>query len=265
MRFSILLFILIPVITWAQPPTITDFSPASGAVGATIEITGTDFSDPVTVEFFNGVTASATVNSSTSITATVPASAADGPISVTTSGGSVASGSNFIVLETPTLDSFTPTSGAVGAAITINGTNLETITNLVIGGQAQPTFTANATSITTTVPAVATVGLNKISFTTSGVNVISTDDFTVLASPNISSFTPASGASGAALTINGSGFGTITNLVIGGQAQPTFTANATSITTTVPAGAIVGPNKISFTTSGVNVISTDDFTVLASP
>ena len=47
---------------------------------------------------FNGAAAGFTVNSAVKITATVPAGALTGPISVTTSAGTVVSGSNFTVL-----------------------------------------------------------------------------------------------------------------------------------------------------------------------
>ena len=51
------------------PPTISGLSPTQGAVGISVTITGTNFTGASAVRF-NGVTASYTVNSATSITAT---------------------------------------------------------------------------------------------------------------------------------------------------------------------------------------------------
>src|SRR5437764_11553884 len=62
-------------------PTITGFSPASGGVGSSVTITGTNFTGATAVKF-NGQTASFTVGSSTSISATVPNCSSTGTISV---------------------------------------------------------------------------------------------------------------------------------------------------------------------------------------
>src|SRR5947199_7053090 len=109
-------------VTVSNPPTITSFTPTSGLVGASVTINGTNFSGATAVRF-NGTTANYAVNSSTVIQATVPANATSGSISVTTPGGTATSSSAFTVLYPPTITSFTPTSGLVGASVTINGTN----------------------------------------------------------------------------------------------------------------------------------------------
>jgi DNA/RNA endonuclease G (NUC1) len=77
-------------------PTIISFSPGSGAVGSGVTITGTAFTGASQVTF-NGTSASFTVNSSTSISATVPAGATTGLIKVTAPGGVATSSSSFTV------------------------------------------------------------------------------------------------------------------------------------------------------------------------
>src|SRR5205807_1068594 len=56
------------------PPTITGFTPASGLVGTSVSISGTNFTG-TTVVAFNVASANFTVNSATSIQATVPTGA----------------------------------------------------------------------------------------------------------------------------------------------------------------------------------------------
>jgi hypothetical protein len=86
--------------TTPESPEITDFTPTSGIVGATVTITGAHFSttpENNTVEF-NNVAATVTAATATQLTVTVPATATTGKIEVTTTGGSVTSADDFEVL-----------------------------------------------------------------------------------------------------------------------------------------------------------------------
>ncbi len=68
------------------PPTITSFSPASGAAGATVTITGTNFDpDPfhMLVTFADNVPATVVSATTTQLVVTVPAGASSGAIKVT--------------------------------------------------------------------------------------------------------------------------------------------------------------------------------------
>ncbi len=89
----------------APAPTISGFNPGSGPVGTAVVITGTNFTGATSVAF-NGKAASGyTVNSATQITASVASGSTTGKITVTTSGGTATSASNFTVTPGgPTLD-----------------------------------------------------------------------------------------------------------------------------------------------------------------
>jgi len=85
------------VFTVLRPPTISGFSPSSGAVGDPVTITGTHFSGTTEVDF-DGVPATTFhVDSDTQITADVPTGATDGQIAVTTGNGSATSTDSFTV------------------------------------------------------------------------------------------------------------------------------------------------------------------------
>jgi IPT/TIG domain-containing protein len=79
-------------------PNVVAFLPLSGPVGTSVTITGTGFTGATAVTF-NGTPATFTVNLSTQITATVPLGATDGPIAVTTPGGTDASTLDFDVTD----------------------------------------------------------------------------------------------------------------------------------------------------------------------
>ncbi len=73
-------------------------NPASGKVGATVKILGTDLTGATGVSF-NGVYASFVVNSQFLITATVPEGATSGMVEVVTPGGPLNSNVPFRVNE----------------------------------------------------------------------------------------------------------------------------------------------------------------------
>lgn len=77
-------------------PTVTSFSPTSGGTGTSVTITGTNFTGATAVKF-NGQSASFTVVSSTSITATVPNCSSTGTIAVTNASGTGTSSGTFTV------------------------------------------------------------------------------------------------------------------------------------------------------------------------
>jgi uncharacterized repeat protein (TIGR03803 family) len=77
-------------------PTYKSFTPASGPVGTVVTFNGTGLTQTTKVTI-DKISASFTVVSDSEITATVPAGAATGKITVTTKGGSITSSTNFTV------------------------------------------------------------------------------------------------------------------------------------------------------------------------
>lgn len=144
-------------------------------MGAQVTINGTGFSGATSVKF-NGTAASIPPSHpSTQIVTNVPANATTGKITVTTPGGTATSAANFTVA--PRITSFTPTSGAVGTNVTINGANF-TGTTLVKFNGISAGYTVNTSiKITAPVPAGATTG--KISVTTPAGTATGAGDFTV--------------------------------------------------------------------------------------
>ena len=159
----------------------------------------------------------------------------------------------------PAITRFTPTSGADGTSVTIDGSGFSNGTSAVtFNGKAAGYTVTSDTQITTTVPAGATTG--PIAVTTSGGTATSSTPFTVDAV--VTGFNPTNGPVGAAVTIAGSGFTGATTVTFNGTNQPTFTVTSDSqITTSVPSGATTGP--IAVTTPANTSTSSASFTVTA--
>jgi hypothetical protein len=155
-------------------PVISGFSPTRGKVGTSVAITGSLFTGATAVKF-NGATATYTVTSDTTITATVPTAASTGKIAVIVSGTTARSPTPFYVV--PTITNFTPTSGTTGTTVTITGTGFTHATKVLFAGTAATYTVTSPTKITTTVPTGATTG--KITVRTAGGSATTTTNFTI--------------------------------------------------------------------------------------
>jgi uncharacterized repeat protein (TIGR03803 family) len=147
----------------------------SGIEGTSVGIFGQGFSSATGVTF-GGVSASFTTAGDHYLSATVPAGALTGPVVVKIPLGNLTSSLTFKV--TPTLTTFSPTSGPVGTPVVITGTGLTQTTIVKFGGVKATSFMVNSdTQVTADVPTAAKTG--KIVVTTHGGSATSNTGFTV--------------------------------------------------------------------------------------
>jgi hypothetical protein len=131
-------------------PTVTGFLPDSGAVGASITLTGTGFTKASAV-LFNGTPASFQVINATTIIAVVPIGATNGPVAVTNSAGTGTSAANFTVSASPVTTPTTPVGTAFTAALAISVASIVAGNALTFevtagGGTAPYTYAVKATN-----------------------------------------------------------------------------------------------------------------------
>jgi hypothetical protein len=245
--------------TVIKPPMISLFTPASGAIGAIVTISGANMSSVTNVQFNGtGITDPITVVSATAIRVKVPGGATTGKITVTNRAGIATSTGIFKVL--PKITGFVPTSGIAGENVTIIGTTLSNPTLVKFGAVTAAIVSSSDTEIVTTIPLQAITG--RISVTTASGTVVSAANFTVIRPPTVSSFTPASAAIGATVTISGANISSAIDVQFNGIGitDPIAVISATSIRVKVPEGATTG--KICVTNRAGNACSTGIFKVL---
>lgn len=174
-------------------------------------------------------------------------------------------GSTGVVIST-----FTPSSGLVGATVTIYGTGLDPTpggNTVTFNGTSASVTSATPTELVVTVPGSATTG--AIAVTTASGSATSEESFTVLAAsaaPTISNFTPGTAASGTALTVNGSNFQTTAannNVLLNLSLAQVTTATTTAIQATVPLSATTG--RVSVSTEHGTAVSTEYLWVAPPP
>ena len=172
-------------------------------------------------------------------------------------------GAHAAFAAAPTISSFSPTSGPVGASVTIHGNNFSgpDVTSVTFNGTSSTFTIDNAQKITATVPAGATTG--PIAVTSSDGTATSSTNFTVTGAgaPTITSFNPTSGPVGTSVRISGTNFTGATAVSFNNVNAPGFTVNGagTRITVTVPTGATTGPIRV--TTPSGTATSSTNFTV----
>jgi len=132
-------------------------------VGTAVTVTGTNFGSTqgTSTITFNGTVATPTSWSATSIVAPVPVGATTGNVVVTV-GGQASNSDGFTVTPpSPTITSVSPSSGPVGTAVTVTGTNFGSTqgsSTVTFNGTAATPTSWSASSIVAPVPAGATSG-----------------------------------------------------------------------------------------------------------
>lgn len=156
-------------------PQFTSFSPAAGAVGSTVTLTGVSLTQTSSV-MIGGLAATFKVGSDTKLTATVPAGAKNAQsIVITTAGGTTSKGPFAVE---PHIASFSPTSGAVGTEVTVSGTTFTGASKVTFDGVDATSFEViNDSEVKAIVPSGAKTG--PIGITTPGGTATSSTNFTV--------------------------------------------------------------------------------------
>jgi photosystem II stability/assembly factor-like uncharacterized protein len=247
-----------------QPPVITGFSPLGGPVGAPVTIDGASLAD-VTSVFFNGVSAVFSVVDPTRLTATVPAGATSGRISVQNPAWITSSFTQFTVIQPPVITSFSPAAAGMGMTVDIVGNNfdsgLSAPSSVAFNGSAASFNVVAPGLVRATVPVGATTG--KITLTTIAGTATSSGTFTVVPTPIVTSFAPTSGVAGDRVVISGSHLTGATAVTLNGTSAVYTVDNDTQITTTAPVAVSTGLIRV--TTAGGIGASASPFVVLVSP
>ena len=164
--------------------------------------------------------------------------------------------------NTPIIKNIRPIDGIVGTTITITGTHLTGTSSVTVGGVAATSFTVvSSTSVTAVTPA-GSAGVKNVVLTTLGGTATSTNAFTYVGVPTISSINPNTGilAGGTSFTITGTNLSNTSSVTVGGAAATSVTVvSATSVTAVTPSGS-AGLQTITLTTPGGTATASNAFT-----
>ena len=242
-----------------QIPMISAVYPSSGIANAPVVIKGLNLKNVTRVQFGTRVVTNynPSGNTDSSINVLVPDSMALGEtfIQVYVSDGAGYAALKFTVLLTPPVPkiySVTPTTALPGDVLTITGVNFSLVRSVKFAGVAasfSPTADTN-TSMKVTIPWNAAGGNQFIILTnTNGADSIA---FNVDLKPVITSFSPTSVHAGDLATVKGLRFNGANSVKLGSMITVYTVLNDSTISLTVPAGALSG-NVTIITPNGTGV------------
>ena len=122
-------------------PAFSSFTPTSARANATVTLTGTDLDLVTKVVFTGSIEGTIGARTETSLAVTVPVGAKSGRITIVTKNGTqVVSAIDFTLLANlPTFGSYTEFRGEPGKILTINGTNMLLVKELIFPGNIAAT------------------------------------------------------------------------------------------------------------------------------
>lgn len=214
--------------TFSPLPAIQSFTPVSGTADTRVTITGTNLLGASAV-MFGGVTAAAfSVTSATQVTATVPATATAGELTLVTPGGNASSSTAFEPV--PAITSFSPARAVARTRVLIRGTNLFGASNVRFAGRNAHFVVISPTRISARVPKLA--GRGRLTVTTADGRGVSSRAFKPL--PSIGSFLPRRARAGTRITIRGANLGGATSVRFRGRRARFRVLSPTRIVAIVP-------------------------------
>ena len=153
---------------------------------------------------------------------------------------------NNIDFQTPTITSFFPTIGSIGSKIIIQGSNLNGLKVVSVGGFEQSSYRLIGEKKTGIELILGNIKTGKILISTPGGIAISNDSLIFYPTPKISTILPKSGPIGTSVTLKGENFNkSISKNIVwfGGVKANVVAVTETSLVVEVPKGA-TNPIKV---------------------
>ena len=237
-------------------PKIVSIEPEAAPVGAVVALRGTGLRNFTGAVLGGKATTIASNVPPRLVYLFVPAGVETGPATVSTTSGT--NTSSVLFYAPPVLDSFSPTGGKIGSAVTLKGHNFTGLTNLSLGALTVSPVSVTNTEVKLFIPLDAKTA--RWIIRTPGGGVTSAAPFQVLGDePIISGFTPSFGPVGTVVKVTGTNFLAVSKVAFSGIATVPTILTDNALTATVPIGAMTGPIRVE-SPKGV-ALSTRDFQV----
>ncbi len=242
----------------------SDLAFAVGSIfkaGNRISITGNNL-DLVTALKFSDNVASIFTYAPGSVSVTIPETAVDGVITLTTDAGKSVT-TTEITLAKPAITSLAPMEFTAGESFTVTGTNLDLVTGVKVNGLSCTITSGGSTSLTVSTPLTTTSG--KVTLTlANGVSVVSDASLTVNAStkPTVTTM-PAKARPGEEISLLGTNLNNVEAVYFGTTKVMKYSLRSEArLQFTIPKETPLGSYKIKLVPyEGEDVMTTNSITL----
>lgn len=244
-------------------PTDLSASPNPVKNGAALTITGKDLDLVKTITFPNAGAASATAQSASEITVTVPETAQTGDITLTLANGKTVTVA-YKLIE-PTVTSFTPSSLMAGNQVVMRGTDLDLVASITFPTDqkvAAADFAAHSSgAIAVVVPAAASG--SGIVLTLKNGATVNVPGLTISPSTDPTLSNVPSGTAGSDVTLEGKNYNNVESVYFGTTKVTAFTSRtSTSMTVTIPSSISAGTYDVIMNTTDGKSYTVGKITVI---
>lgn len=253
-----------------EVPTLDNFEPKNGAIGDTIVVTGSGFSNsPADNQVYFGTLAAEVIKATPeSLSCIVPASTPTGQNDVAVGvAGKTTEHSEKFNLEVINFTAFTPSTAGFGDTVTIVGNNFPRDPRFLLismfGRVSTIVKGSTKSQIKIIVSERASVTESSIEIH-AGSQTVTSSEMITLSKPKITGFLPVAGTAGTLVTISGDNFNIVkgNNLVeLNGISLTVTEATEKSLKVTLPAGIPPGSYPFVVTILGQAGTSSGTFQV----
>jgi hypothetical protein len=236
-------------------------SPQRGGYGTQVTLSGSELGNATNIFLGDVEMPILSRPDENHIVVQVPKGASSGPISWTAYGRSTETRWNFDVMRAPVFHSFSPTGGAAGSTVTIEGENFNRNTRVLYGNSSARVISWEEGRLTAIIPPRARQS-DYLSVQGDGGGMNARTAYTLLVAPTARSFSPRRGKPGSELSINGSGLAMDTLVQVGGAAAKVLRASrdGRSLSVLVPELA-TGVYDVSVQAQGMRTVARKRFLV----
>lgn len=240
-------------------PVVASSSPNPVKNGKNLTIKGQDLDLVTTVVFGSNKTGTIVSQGEDEMVVTIPLDATDGPATLNTRSNKTSSTATLNMVR-PTISSVNPSTTQANKDVTISGTDLDLVIEVIFGGGKKVSvINTNETSLVVTVPSGTTTGTFTL-VTTNANQVSSLDEITILSSnvPNVTGF-PTQAKPGQMILLTGSKMNLFTDVIFPDDVKATSFGVKTEdrIEVIVPLNVKKGWGRIKFITSDNEVSESD--------
>ncbi len=238
-------------------PTISSIAPDPAKTGSSVTVTGIDLDLVTSVTFGGGKTGTVQSTTPTEMTVSVPADATEGAVTFGTAAGKSVTSGTALTMVKPGITTMAPTDIQVNNILTITGTDLDIVANVIFsGGTESAPLSTSLTELTVNVPVGTASGPIHL-IANNGDEVFSALSLNILASTSATiTSMPASAKPGDMINIVGVNLDEVTGVIFPIDIPATMFGikTETLIQVVVPQNAKTGNGVIKLITATGEII-----------